>query len=139
MEKQFEIGSLEELDGVANYICELAKTNAHFCFNAQMGAGKTTLINLVCKKMGVKEHTSSPTYSIVNEYLDRDNKSVFHFDLYRIEDEAELLDIGMIEILDSNSVCFIEWPEKTLNFIPGTYVEVSIVQTGELRTFKITS
>ena len=139
MEKQFEIGSLEELEDVANYICELAKTNPHFCFNAQMGAGKTTLINLVCKKMGVKEHTSSPTYSIVNEYLDRDNKSVFHFDLYRIEDEAELLDIGMIEILDSNSVCFIEWPEKTLSFIPGTYVEVSIVQTGELRTFKITS
>jgi len=104
-----------------------------------MGAGKTTLINLICKKMGVKEHTSSPTYSIVNEYLDADNNSIFHFDLYRINDEAELLDIGIIEILDSNSVCFIEWPDKTLNFIPGTYVEVNIEQKNKIRTIKITS
>lgn len=139
MEKQFEIKTLEDLNPAADYICELAKTNSHFCFNAQMGAGKTTLINIICKKMGVKEHTSSPTYSIVNEYLDKDNNSVFHFDLYRIKDETELLDIGMIEILDSNSVCFIEWPDKTLNFIPGTYVEVNIEQKGELRTIKITS
>lgn len=139
MEKQFEIMSLEELNPVADYICELIKNEPHFCFNAEMGAGKTTLINLVCKKMGVKEHTSSPTYSIVNEYLDSENNSIFHFDLYRINEEAELLDIGMIEILDSNSVCFIEWPEKTLNFIPGTYVEVNIEQKGKIRTIKITS
>jgi HAD superfamily phosphoserine phosphatase-like hydrolase len=72
----------------------------------------------------------------VNHYY---GNSIFHFDLYRINDEAELLDIGMIEILDSNSVCFIEWPEKTLNFIPGTYVEVNIEQKGKIRTIKITS
>ena len=139
MEKQFKISALEDLNSVADYITELAKTNSHFCFNAEMGAGKTTLINLVCKKMGVKEHTSSPTYSIVNEYLDKENNSIFHFDLYRINDELELLDIGMIEILDSNSVCFIEWPEKTLNFIPGTFVEVNIELKGKIRTIKITS
>jgi len=139
MEKKFIIKQEKELEEVAICLAKLCATETHFCFNAEMGAGKTTLINLVCKKRGVKEHTSSPTYSIVNEYLDNENNSIFHFDLYRINDEAELLDIGIIEILDSNSVCFIEWPEKTLNFIPGTYVEVNIEQQGKIRTIKITS
>lgn len=139
MEKLYEVSRLEDLNSAADFICELAKTNSHFCFNAEMGAGKTTLINLVCKKMGVKEHTSSPTYSIVNEYIDKENNSIFHFDLYRINDEMELLDIGMIEILDSNSVCFIEWPDKTLNFIPGNYVEVNIEKEKEERVITIIS
>ena len=139
MEKQFIIEEEKELQEAAIYLAKLCAVQKHFCFNAEMGAGKTTLINLICKKMGVKEHTSSPTYSIVNEYLDADNNSIFHFDLYRINDEAELLDIGIIEILDSNSVCFIEWPEKTLNFIPETYVEVNIEQKDKIRTIKITS
>ena len=130
--------NLTDLEQTAQKVLNWAEASKIFLLNGQMGAGKTTLINWVCKKMGVKEHTSSPTYSIVNEYLDNDNKSIFHFDLYRINDEAELLDIGMIEILDSNSVCFIEWPEKTLNFIPGNYVNVTIEQKGELRTIKIT-
>ena len=137
MERTFKIESLEELNGVADYLCELAKTNSHFCFDAQMGAGKTTLINLVCKKLGVKEHTSSPTYSIINEYLDENKNSIFHFDLYRINDELELLDIGIVEILDSNEVCFIEWPEKTKNFLPGKYVQIDIQVNDTVRTIKI--
>lgn len=137
--QSFEIKELKELKEPAKYITELAKTNAHFCLEAPMGAGKTTLVNEVCQLMGVKEHTSSPTYSIVNEYLGEGKKSIFHFDLYRINDETELFDIGMIEILDSNSVCFIEWPEKCLNFLPQEYVNIEIEVKGEHRLIKITS
>lgn len=137
--QSFEIKELNELKEPAKYIAKLAKTNAHFCLEAPMGAGKTTLVNEVCQLMGVKEHTSSPTYSIVNEYLGEGKKSIFHFDLYRINDETELFDIGMIEILDSNSVCFIEWPEKCLNFLPQEYVNIEIEVKGEHRLIKITS
>lgn len=137
--QSFEIKELNELKKPANYIVELAKTNSHFCLEASMGAGKTTLINEVCKMLGVKEHTSSPTYSIVNEYLGEGNNSIFHFDLYRISEQAELFDIGMIEILDSNSLCFIEWPEKCLSFLPGEYVKIEIEVKKENRIIKITS
>jgi len=137
--QSFEIKELKELIEPAKFISELAKTNSHFCLEAPMGAGKTTLINEVCKVMGVKEHTSSPTYSIVNEYLGEEKNSIFHFDLYRINDETELFDIGMIEILDSKSVCFIEWPEKCLNFLPGEYVKIEIEVKRENRLIKITS
>ena len=88
MEKQFEANNLEELNPAADYICELAKMNSHFCFNAEIGAGKTTLINLICKKLGVKEHTSSPTYSIVNEYIDKENTG--HFLDRRLNDISKI-------------------------------------------------
>ena len=137
--QSFEIKKLKELIKPAKFIAELAKRNQHFCLEAPMGAGKTTLINEVCKIMGVKEHTSSPTYSIVNEYITEEKNSIFHFDLYRINDETELFDIGMIEILDSKSVCFIEWPEKCLSFLPGNYVKIEIEVKNENRLIKITS
>lgn len=137
MQEIVKIEKLSELIPVAKYICELTKTYRHFCFDAVMGAGKTTLINEVCKQLGVKEHTSSPTYSIVNEYIGEENQSIFHFDLYRINDERELLDIGMLEILDSNSLCFIEWPEKTKRYLPEKYVEVIIEITPTHRVVKI--
>ena len=137
MQTEFKIKELSELKEVAKFICELTKNRFHFCFEAPMGAGKTTLINEVCKQLGVKEHTSSPTYSIVNEYIGKDNSSIFHFDLYRIKNEIELLDIGMIEILDSNAVCFIEWPEKTMNYIPGEYVQIEIEVTNTHRVINI--
>lgn len=137
MQKTIKIKKLSELIPVAKYICDLTKSYRHFCFDAAMGAGKTTLINEVCRQLGVKEQTSSPTYSIVNEYIGEENQSIFHFDLYRINDERELLDIGMLEILDSNTLCFIEWPEKTKSYLPEKYVEVIIEITPTHRVVKI--
>lgn len=126
MEKKFEVKELDDLRPVAQFIKELSNEYSHFCLEAQMGAGKTTLINEVCKQMGVTEHTSSPTYSIVNEYRTDTDKSIFHFDLYRLKDEGELLDIGIMEILDSNELCFFEWPEKILPFLDEKFVNLTI-------------
>ena len=138
MKKEFKIAQISELEGVADYIISLTDTNFYFCFNAEMGAGKTTLINLIAKKMGVEEQTSSPTYSIVNEYLTNTNKTIYHFDLYRIESEMELFDIGIEEIIESKNSCFIEWPEKMLNFLPDNYVEINIKLIDNTRIFEIT-
>ena len=66
-----------------------------------MGAGKTTLIRALCKELGVEETVSSPTFSIVNEYRDKNDNSVYHFDFYRIEDEQEALDMGVFDYFDS--------------------------------------
>lgn len=113
------------------------KTHQHFLFDAPMGAGKTTIIKKIGERLGVTDTISSPTYSIVNEYLTRDNTKIFHFDLYRLQSHEELLDIGIDEIIESDSICFFEWPEKILNFLPNNYVWVNIVLKGDTRIVTI--
>ena len=68
---------------------------------------KTTLIKDICSELGVKDNVTSPTFSIVNEYISFEGKSVFHFDFYRIEDERNL-DLGYEEYFYKNSLCFVE-------------------------------
>lgn len=110
-------------------ICEKLIEQFHhkvILFYGEMGNGKTTLIKQLCKKLGVTEPTSSPTFSIVNEYKTNDNKTIYHFDFYRIKDETEVLDFGYEEYLYSNNFCFIEWPEKIPNMIPNNTEKVYI-------------
>ena len=91
-----------------------------------MGVGKTTIINSLCKFLNVKDQISSPTFSIVNEYLTSDNKKVFHFDMYRIKNKEEVFDLGFEEYIYNDNYCFIEWPEIITEFIPKNYLEVRI-------------
>lgn len=135
--KKLTITNQSQLVEVVNYIKALSKEYKHFCFEAEMGAGKTTTIKKICEAFGVEDYISSPTYSIVNEYVTKENNTIYHFDLYRLNNEIELLDIGIEEILDSNAICFIEWPEKILNFLPTNYVRVNIEVENENRIFSI--
>jgi tRNA threonylcarbamoyladenosine biosynthesis protein TsaE len=96
-----------------------------FLFEAPMGAGKTTLIKAMCKHLGSSDHFSSPTYSIVNEYAFPGGK-IYHFDLYRLKQVEELLDLGIEELLDSGAYCFIEWPELAASLISAEHIRVSI-------------
>jgi tRNA threonylcarbamoyladenosine biosynthesis protein TsaE len=85
-----------------------------------MGAGKTTFIKQLAKELGVMEATSSPTFSLVNEYQTNDNQIVYHFDFYRLKNETEALDMGD-EYLYSGNWCFIEWAENIPNLIPDSH------------------
>ncbi len=102
-------------------------------FYGEMGAGKTTLIKALTKSLGVNDHTSSPTFSLVNEYKTDDDDSVFHFDFYRIKNESEAYDMGVEEYLYSNQWCFIEWPERIINLIPEEHstIRISVLPNGE--------
>ncbi len=98
-----------------------------FVFRGELGAGKTTLIKALCRELGVQEGTSSPSFSIVNEYASGKGEKVYHLDLYRLETEEEALDIGLEEILeDANAWRFIEWPDRIENLLPADRVEVAI-------------
>jgi tRNA threonylcarbamoyladenosine biosynthesis protein TsaE len=94
-------------------------------FNGSMGAGKTTLISTLCKNLGSSDDISSPTFSIVNEYLSNIGK-IYHFDFYRIESIEEAFDIGLEEYLYSDNYCFIEWAEKIVELLPNSYLIINI-------------
>ncbi|WP_276374083.1 tRNA (adenosine(37)-N6)-threonylcarbamoyltransferase complex ATPase subunit type 1 TsaE [Chryseolinea sp. H1M3-3] len=107
-------------------------------FHGEMGSGKTTLIKLVCKILGVTEGMSSPTFSIVNEYQTISKEKIYHFDFYRIRNEVEAMDIGTEEYFYSGDPCFIEWPEKIPSLIPSRYAEVKIeLESNTQRTIAI--
>jgi tRNA threonylcarbamoyladenosine biosynthesis protein TsaE len=117
--------SLADLPKVAKEICSYYPTQKIVCFIGEMGAGKTTLIKEICKFLGVAQNSSSPTYSIVNEYLDGKGNTIYHFDLYRIKSTKELFDIGFDDYLFSGYLCLIEWPQIATQYI-DEYLEVSI-------------
>jgi tRNA threonylcarbamoyladenosine biosynthesis protein TsaE len=104
-----------------------------FAFYGEMGAGKTTLIKDFCRVLGVTENTSSPTFALVNEYQSTNGKTIYHFDMYRIEDPSEAIRIGFEEYLESGNYCFIEWPEKINNLLPLGIVKVEVKASPEHR------
>lgn len=119
------IFSLDEINDVAQQI--LAQNpNKVILFHGEMGVGKTTLIKFLAKNLGINDVTSSPTFSLVNEYQTTDNQTVYHFDFYRLKNEIEALDMGADEYLYSGNWCFIEWAEKIPSLIPEEHSTISI-------------
>ena len=117
--------SLDQLEAVAQQILE-QNPNKVILFHGEMGVGKTTLIKVLAKTLGVNDATSSPTFSLVNEYQTSNNQTVYHFDFYRLKNEMEALDMGADEYLYSGNWCFIEWAEKIPSLIPDAHSVISI-------------
>ena len=122
--------STDELPAIASEILLFAADARIFLFYGEMGAGKTTLIKALCENLGVTEPVTSPTFSIVNEYISASHK-IFHFDFYRLKNQNEALDMGYEEYFYSDAYCFVEWPEKIPDLLPPHYISVSIQVTGE--------
>lgn len=131
------INSEEELPLVAEALLQEFPDDRVFCFYGEMGAGKTTFIKVVCQQLGATDTTSSPTFAIVNEYLTRDEESIYHFDFYRIEKLADAYEIGVEDYLYSGNYCFLEWPENIPELIQPEFVKVKItVGSDHSRTFE---
>lgn len=105
--------------------------NKVFCFNGEMGAGKTTFIKAISEELGVKETINSPTFAIVNEYQTARNKIIYHMDCYRVNSLQEAMDIGIAEYLDSGNYCFIEWAENINEMMPGDEINVDIEEIND--------
>jgi len=117
--------SLSHLPAVAVEIISFSKDTRIFLFYGDMGAGKTTLIKSLCEILGTTEPVTSPTFSIVNEYIGLKN-TIYHFDFYRLKNQTEALDLGYEEYFYSDAYCFIEWPEKIPDLLPEHYIKVKI-------------
>ena len=133
----FYINNLTELPTVAKAVIDLSKEKKIVAFYGAMGAGKTTLIKEIAKQLGVTGVTSSPTFSLINEYHSANGTKIYHFDFYRIKNINEAYDIGYEDYFYSNHYCFIEWPEKIEELLPSDVIKVSMKLNGEERIIEI--
>jgi tRNA threonylcarbamoyladenosine biosynthesis protein TsaE len=122
--------NLSEIDSIAQQIINQNPEKV-ILFHGEMGIGKTTFIKALAKVLGVEKATSSPTFSLVNEYEAKEGL-VYHFDVYRLKNEQEAFDFGIEDYLYSGHWCFIEWAEKIPNLIPGNHsvITLSMLENG---------
>lgn len=133
MELEFR---LDDIDNAAKQLMNAINGRTVVTFSGEMGAGKTTLIQALCRNMGVTGTMGSPTFSIINEYECR-GKPVYHIDLYRCKDEEEAIRAGVEDCLFSGCLCLVEWPSKAPGLFPEETIRVSIAENSD-QTRKIT-
>ncbi|MFA6126687.1 MAG: tRNA (adenosine(37)-N6)-threonylcarbamoyltransferase complex ATPase subunit type 1 TsaE [Bacteroidales bacterium] len=126
----FHAKRLHDLDGIADHLIKESGKERIVAFYGQMGAGKTTLIRVLCRNLKVTTEVTSPTFALVNEYPTPDGP-VFHFDFYRINKISEALDFGIDEYFESGNWCLMEWPEKVEELLPVPVIRVHISESPD--------
>ena len=138
--KEITIQSTADLDRAAREFIALMGDETVYAFYGEMGAGKTTFINALCRALGVEDDaTGSPSFAIINEYRsDTTAELIYHFDLYRLESIDDALEIGVEDYFDSGALCLLEWPERIDDILPDDTVKVSIkINNDGSRTLSI--
>jgi tRNA threonylcarbamoyladenosine biosynthesis protein TsaE len=123
----------EDIGSVADQLATLIGDYGICTFEGDLGAGKTTLIAALCKRYGVKDPISSPTYALVNQYEGSglpSGNTLYHLDLYRLKSATEGIDAGLEEYLFSGAICLIEWPSRGWELIPARHLEVKLTVVG---------
>ena len=133
----FEINRFDDYNEVIENILD-ENSSKIILFNGDLGSGKTTLIQLICKKLKIKEKVLSPTFNLINEYKINKNLKVYHFDLYRIKSVQELIEIDFIDYIYSGNYCFVEWPKICEDLIYINFKEIFIdIISEDKRLIKI--
>ena len=108
---QYTTNSPEETEALGAALAKLLQPGTVIAYRGDLGAGKTAFTRGLAKGLGCKELVTSPTYTIVNEYLGG-RIPLFHFDMYRLRSSDDLFDIGWEDYLDRNGICAVEWSEN---------------------------
>lgn len=137
MERSFTLDNIQQC---ATDFWEQAQGHI-FAFHGEMGAGKTTFISALCAAKGITDQVSSPTFSLINEYIYHEGevaKRIFHIDLYRLKDEEEAFHAGIDDCLYSGEICFVEWPEKIPSLLPEKRTDIFLYPVNNhIRLLKI--
>ena len=121
--------SPEETEALGAALGRALRPGTVVAYRGDLGAGKTAFTRGLAKGLGCREPVTSPTYTIVNEYLSG-RMPLFHFDMYRLRSADDLFDIGWEDYLDRGGVCAVEWSENVAEAMEGA-VTVAIEKTGE--------
>jgi tRNA threonylcarbamoyladenosine biosynthesis protein TsaE len=135
---------VDHIDDLAKVITALKTLIADgyniILLRGDLGAGKTTFVQHLCRDLGVTEPVSSPTFSLVNEYASPAHDPIYHMDLYRLDRTIDLVQIGFEEYLESGNICLIEWPDLARDLITMRHVSIDIrVTPAHTRIFNITT
>jgi tRNA threonylcarbamoyladenosine biosynthesis protein TsaE len=143
MEWMSRLYGITDLSEITKELAQIISQFRVVTFTGNLGAGKTTLIKMLCWHWGVKETVNSPTFSLVNQYSTEGGEVgdvLFHIDLYRLKNEEEAFDAGIEEHLFSGHLCLVEWPEKAIGIIPDNTLRVEITtQDHEQRHIRVVS
>ena len=120
------IFTLQQIGEAAKRILSIIAGHKVLAIRGEMGAGKTTFIHAICKVMGVTDNTSSPTFSVINQYTTFKGQTIYHIDLYRLKDEEEAISSGVEDCLFSGNTCLVEWPEKAPGIFPADTLYLTI-------------
>ena len=125
----FLTNSPEETEALGERLAKVLRPGTVLAYRGDLGAGKTAFTRGLARGLGYKEAVTSPTYTIVNEYLGG-RLPLFHFDMYRLHSDDDLWDIGWEDYLDRNGICAVEWSENVPEAMAGA-LTVNIEKLGD--------
>ncbi|PQO45257.1 tRNA (adenosine(37)-N6)-threonylcarbamoyltransferase complex ATPase subunit type 1 TsaE [Blastopirellula marina] len=135
----WEATSEEETHKLGKALAEIIPPGTVVAINGTLGAGKTRLVKAMADALGIPaEDVISPTFVIMQRYFG--GKTLYHFDVYRIKDDDEFLELGPEEYFDSDGITLLEWADRVSNCLPRDYLRVDIEVLGETcRKFTISA
>lgn len=127
------LDSADDLPDAAERLLDIIREQdiSVVAFYGHMGAGKTTLIREIASQLGVKDNVTSPTFALINQYIDGNGNMVNHFDFYRIDKLSEAYDMGYEEYFFGGDLCLVEWPEKIEELLPTDALKVTITTSPD--------
>ena len=125
----YESFSYEDTQKIASEIADTLKGDEFIAMYGDLGAGKTAFVQGLARALGITDHITSPTFTIVNEYEGR--VPLYHFDVYRISDPDEMYEIGYEEYVDTDGICIVEWAELIEDLFPPRYYKITILKDTE--------
>ena len=126
---EFLTNSPAETERIGAALGKILNPGAIIAYRGDLGAGKTAFTRGLARGLGCTDMVTSPTYTIVNEYLGG-RLPLFHFDMYRLRSSDDLWDIGWEDYLDRNGICAVEWSENVDDAMEGA-IYITIHKTGE--------
>jgi tRNA threonylcarbamoyladenosine biosynthesis protein TsaE len=120
------VASPEETRQVAREFADRLSGSAKVAFIGELGSGKTFFIKEMCRALKTVQEATSPTFTLINEYHTPAGELIYHFDFYRIENDAELLNLGGDDFFFGDYLCLIEWADKIAAYLPLPRWEVRL-------------
>jgi len=128
--------SADETQNFGKEFAKKLKNGDVIALYGELGSGKTQLVKGICKGLGVEQTVNSPTFIIVNEYSSPKFSDIYHFDLYRMKTQVEILNMGFEDYLNNRRIILIEWPEHVEDILPRDTIKIHIAHTVENENYR---